>query len=150
MAAVRPPTRTVLGMKVTLMLADSAQAVAGKLYILGGGWSVIGPEPSPSAIAIKIEIPWNEAIRQHQWSVRLHDADGTVVQIDTPEGRQAVEVTGQFEVGRPTGAIEGVPLDLPLAVGPGPLPLTSGRYEWQLTIDERHDEDWTASFTMRG
>ena len=31
------------GAKVTMMLADAAQAVEGKLYILGGGWSVTGP-----------------------------------------------------------------------------------------------------------
>jgi hypothetical protein len=31
-------------MKVTMMRADAVQAVAGKLYILGGGWSVTGPE----------------------------------------------------------------------------------------------------------
>ena len=37
-------------MKVSLLLADSAQAVAGKLYLLGGGWTVTGPEPSPFAM----------------------------------------------------------------------------------------------------
>ena len=37
-----------------MMLADAAQAVEGKLYILGGGWSVTGPEPSASAIAAYI------------------------------------------------------------------------------------------------
>jgi len=26
-----------------MMLADAAQAVNGKLYIMGGGWSVMGP-----------------------------------------------------------------------------------------------------------
>lgn len=28
------------GMKVTIMLADSAQVAEGKLYVLGGGWTV--------------------------------------------------------------------------------------------------------------
>ena len=37
-----------------MLLADSAQAVEGKLYILGGGWNITGPEPSPSGIAIYI------------------------------------------------------------------------------------------------
>ena len=41
------------------MLADAAQAVEGKLYILGGGWSVTGPEPSASAIAAYIQVPWD-------------------------------------------------------------------------------------------
>ena len=39
------------------MLADSAQEVGGKLYILGGGWSVTGPVVPPSAVAIKIDVP---------------------------------------------------------------------------------------------
>ena len=44
-----------------MMLADSAQAVAGKLYILGGGWSMTGPAATPSALAIKFEVPWEAA-----------------------------------------------------------------------------------------
>jgi hypothetical protein len=28
-------------MKLTMLLADAAEAVNGKLYILGGGWSII-------------------------------------------------------------------------------------------------------------
>ena len=57
-------------MRVTLMLADSAQAVEGKLYILGGGWSLVGPEPTPMAIALKIEVPWDETNRRHTWRAR--------------------------------------------------------------------------------
>ena len=52
-------------MKVTIMLADFAQAVNGKLYIMGGGWSLIGPAPCPTAIAIKIEVPWNQTNEKH-------------------------------------------------------------------------------------
>jgi hypothetical protein len=29
-------------MRVTMMLADAAQVSEGKLYILGGGWSIAG------------------------------------------------------------------------------------------------------------
>ena len=36
-------------MKATLLLADAAQAAEGKLYVLGGGWSVTGPGPAPMA-----------------------------------------------------------------------------------------------------
>src|SRR5712692_6126152 len=58
-------------MKVTMLLADAAQAVNGKLYILGGGWSVTGPAPSPSAIALKIEVPWDEANTRHKLTLDL-------------------------------------------------------------------------------
>ncbi|HYT79952.1 MAG TPA: sigma factor [Actinomycetota bacterium] len=30
-------------LKVTMMLADAAEVADGKLFILGGGWSVTGP-----------------------------------------------------------------------------------------------------------
>ena len=35
-----------------MLLCDAAQAVEGKLYILGGGWNTIGPDPAPTAIAM--------------------------------------------------------------------------------------------------
>ena len=45
-----------------MMLADSAQVSEGKLFILGGGWSVTGP-PAPSAIALHVEVPWDQTNR---------------------------------------------------------------------------------------
>ena len=49
----------------------------------------------------------------------------------------------EFEVGRPAGIKPGTPLELPLAVNSGPLPLEpGGRYEWRLSIDGESDEDW--------
>jgi hypothetical protein len=47
--------------KVTMLLADAAQVSEGKLNVLGGGWSVTGPNPTPSAIAIYIQVPWDQA-----------------------------------------------------------------------------------------
>lgn len=136
-------------MKVTLLLADAAQAVDGKLYILGGGWSVTGPQPSPSALAIKIEVPWSETNRRHRWEAHLEDADGATVTFSTPEGDQRMALDGDFEVGRPPGVLEGTPIDLPLAVGLVPLPLEPGRYVWRITIDGVGNDQWTAGFTVR-
>lgn len=136
-------------MKVLLLLADSAQAVDGKLYVLGGGWSVTGPNPSPSALAIKIEVPWDEANRRHRWRARLENADGEPVMMPTPDGVSPIEVDGDFEVGRPPGTVEGIPLDLPLAVNLSPLPLEAGRYVWRIFIDDSSHPDWAAGFTVR-
>ena len=58
-------------MKVTMMLADSAQAIGGKLYVLGGGWSITGPAPTPSAIVIKIDVPWDQANIKHHAKFEL-------------------------------------------------------------------------------
>ena len=41
------------------------------------------------------------------------------------------------------------PLDFPVAVNSGPLPLVSGVYEWRLTIDGQTDDDWRLPFSVR-
>lgn len=88
-----------------MLLADSAQAVSGKLYILGGGWSITGPQPSPSAIALKIDVPWHQANQRHDFELALFDSDGRSVNVSTPSGEKPVQLKGQFEVGRPAGLV---------------------------------------------
>src|SRR5438046_233539 len=114
-------------MKVTILLADAAQAVDGKLYILGGGWSIVGPMVLPYAIAIKIEVPWDMANRTVKWLLSLLDADGKQVTTATPTGDEPVRVDGQFEVGRPPGLVPGTPLDVVFALQVAPIPLAPGR-----------------------
>jgi hypothetical protein len=63
-------------MKVNLLLADHADAVGGKLYINGGGWNVTGPQPVPFAIAMLIEVPWDQTNTKHRVLLELLDADG--------------------------------------------------------------------------
>jgi hypothetical protein len=136
-------------MKVTMMLADAAQAVAGKLYILGGGWSIIG-SGTPFALALKIEVPWDEANRPHPFTLALLNADGQPVILPTPEGERPVEIQGNIEVGRPAGLTPGTPLDSTSAINFGPLPLApGGRYVWRLTIDGHTDENWEVAFSTR-
>ena len=135
-------------MKVTLMLADSAQAVGGKLYILGGGWSYIGPKPAPTAIAIKIEVPWNETNKRNKLKIELLDSDFNPILVPNPTGNAPVTIGGEFEVGRPPGVIPGIPIDIPLAFNIGPIPLEPGKhFVWKLSIDEISDDDWQVGFT---
>ena len=124
-----------------MMLADAAQAVEGKLYILGGGWSITGPDPTPSAIAAYIQVPWDRTNVQHEFRLELIDADGNPVALEDPAGdAQPVTIEGAFEVGRPVGVRPGTPIDVPLALNIGPLALPpGGRYEWRLEIDGDHD-----------
>ena len=68
-------------MKVTMLLADAVQAVSGKLFVLGGGWSVTGPAPAPSALAIKIDVPWNEGNKKHRFRLTLVDGDAQPVDL---------------------------------------------------------------------
>ena len=137
-------------MKVTLLLADSAQVVNNKLYILGGGWSVTGPQPSPIAIAVKIEVPWDQTNRPHTLRLELVDQDGKPVKLKTQEGDREIVAESNFEVGRPPGIPQGTPIDISLAFNFQPLPIPpGGRYTWQLFIDDETREGWEASFSTR-
>ena len=137
-------------MKVTMLLADAAQAVDGKLYILGGGWSIIGPAPSAMAIAIKIDVPWTEANITHRLRLALFDEDEQPFRVPTDTGEQPFELHSTFEVGRPPGLRPGTPLDLALAINLLPLPLRSNsRYVWRCFINDETEEGWQASFSTR-
>ncbi len=139
-------------MKVTLLLADSAQAVGGKLYILGGGWSNITPG-APFAVTGKIEVPWNQGTDEHVWRLELVDADGYPFTLphDGEGDPPALVFENKFCTGIPPGIVAGTPLDHVFAVNLGPgLPLAPGaRYQWQLTIDGRTHEDWVLGFNTR-
>jgi hypothetical protein len=139
--------------KVTLLLADFAQVSEGKLNIIGGGWSVTGPFPVPSAVAAKIEVPWDQANKRHHVVLELKDEDGRPVLFPSPlDGDlKAVRVDADLEVGRPPGLTPGTPLDAPMAVNIGPMPLTPGkRYIWELSINDETHEDWRVPFSVRG
>jgi hypothetical protein len=137
-------------MNVTMLLADSAQVADGKLYILGGGWSVTGPEPVPSAVAIKVAVDWHEFNASHHWELILEDADGKLVQFETPEGTQTIEVRGDFSTSTPDDVPQGTPVDVPIAVNFGPIPLAPGsRFTWRLVIDGESLPGASVSFTTR-
>ena len=135
---------------VTVLLCDAAQEANGKLYILGGGWSVTGPGPFQSALAMKFEVPWDQANRPHELDIHLVDDDGAPVRTAGPDGPQEVRIQGQFEVGRPPGLTPGVPLETPMVVTIPPLELVPGRrYTWVIEIDGETEDHWRASFSLR-
>jgi hypothetical protein len=138
------------GYKVTMLLADAAQAVNGKLYILGGGWSITGPGPAQMALAIKIEVPWTGANIPHTLELKLINEDGRPVMAPTITGDRPVELSMQFEIGRPAGLKAGTPLDVPLAINLAPLPLEAGsRFIWHCFIDGQTTEGWQVTFSTR-
>jgi hypothetical protein len=137
--------------KVTILLADYAQASEGKLNVIGGGWQTTGPLPTPSALAILIEVPWDRTNEKHHVRIELVDADGTPVVAEDPVGDEApVVLEADFEVGRPPGTKRGTPIAVPLAINMGPQPLApNSRYEWKLSINGEGDEDWRVAFSTR-
>jgi hypothetical protein len=137
-------------MMATMLLADAAQAIDNKLYVLGGGWSITGPEATPSALAISLKVPWDEANEAHQLRIELLDSDGRPIMVGSPQGERPLVIESQFEVGRPPGLRPGTPIDLAFAINVGPVPLApGGRYEWRLSIDGHGEAHWHAAFSTR-
>ncbi len=135
-------------MKLSVLLADAAQASEGKLYVLGGGWNFTGPQVPPMALALLVEVPWNETNVQHQIVVELQDSDGQPARIG-PE-LQSARIEAQLEVGRPLGHPQGTPLNVPLAFNFPSLPLMPGaRYVWVVSIDGETHDHWQAAFNVR-
>ena len=126
-------------MNTTLLLCDHAQEVAGKLYILGGGWSIYRGAPVTMGLAVKISVPWDAANIPHDFTARLVTEDGQDPHLPNSEGAldpTRIEFQGRFEAGRPAGLAPGSDLDAPFAVNIAGLPLIPGRYEWQVEIDQ--------------
>jgi hypothetical protein len=138
------------GMKVTMMLADSAQVAEGKLYVMGGGWTVTGPEPSPFALAGIVEVPWHLTDEEHVLRFELIDLDGSPVMVPTPDGDAPFFIEAKFEVGRPPGTRPGATLSMPFAFNNGPLQLPPGSdLECRYTINGEPREDWRLAFSTR-
>jgi hypothetical protein len=95
------------------LVADAAQEVGGKLYVLGGGWNVLSASspgtPAPAiALAVRVVVPWLETNRPLKFDFRLIDPDGD----DALEG--AVEA--ELNVGRPPHLPPGTEQAAPFAI----------------------------------
>ena len=87
-----------------LILADRAEIVAGKLYVMGGAWDQLFiqdiTQPALFSVAVGIEIPWNATNEQHSVRLVIEDIDGHEI---TAVGES------KFVVGRPPWAIADTP-----------------------------------------
>ena len=102
-----------------LILADSAQVVGNKLYLLGGGWDRLNinrdfPVNQRLAIAVAIKIPWNETNLKHELEVEVISEDPA-----TEEPKRLAKINGQFEVGRPVGIPAGQDQRIQMAIDMG-------------------------------
>ena len=94
-----------------LILADSAEVVGGKLYLMGGGWDRLTVHSQPAkknlAVALALRVP----MARDQQAARLpdrHDRRGRV-----PDRQRQRRLT---EVGRPAGIPPGQPQLVQLVV----------------------------------
>lgn len=121
-------------MEADLLLCDHAEAINGKLYIMGAAWNLLqAPDQAITiALAIVVKVAWDEADQSHELIAELLDADGERIIMNG----EPVAPSGRFELGRPTGVKPGSTLNMPLAFNLTGLVLGVGQYEWRLTIDE--------------
>ena len=84
------------------MLADRAEVLNGKLYMMGGAWDRrhirdIGA-PVPLTIVMGVLVPWNLTNEPHRLQIRIEDEDGNLI---------PPEVEATVNVGRPVNATQG-------------------------------------------
>ena len=112
-----------------LIMADKAEAINGKLYMIGGGFDNVGasalPGMTPYDIAFGFLVDFNETNEPHHFSLQLRDADDVV----------ALDLGGRIEVGRPAGMDPGQ-VQRVIVVFQGPFPAPgAGNYRWVPTLD---------------
>jgi hypothetical protein len=107
------------------IIADSVEAINGKLYMLGGGWNQHRATAFPSqlrmGIAVSLLIAWDET--NHPHVVRL-------VVNEAVEGKPVLpEVNAEVEVGRPAGMLPGTVQRAILALNAAFPVKRPGKYE---------------------
>jgi hypothetical protein len=113
-----------------LLVADRAEAVNGKLYLLGGGWDRITLTQFPGQanfdVALGVLVAYTETNERHEFQLTLEDDDNQVV---------IGPVSGQFELGRPPGLKPAQAQRFTVAVR-GPFPIhRPGCYHWVVSLD---------------
>ena len=112
-----------------LILADSVQAVNGKLYMLGGGWTTLHastiPTTHPLGIALGCRVPWLETNQVHRLEIKMMDADGAPV---------IPPIQAELEMGRPPG-LRGADQTAVMAVNAAVQFTKTGRYEVQVAVE---------------
>lgn len=94
-----------------LFVADRAEVVGGKLYVMGGAWDQTAVLdfglPIQVSFAVSIQVPWHATNQQHQLTISVEDADARVL----------ASIPTTFVVGRPphleAGSTQRVVLAIP-------------------------------------
>jgi len=114
--------------------ADHAEAINGKLYLIGAGWTDItqplGPGGQPGVVhmglAVSILIGWNETNRRFPLALTVTHEDGD----------ELTRVDAQVEAGRPAGIPVGSGIRSVLAIGAEIQFPKPGGYTLRATLGE--------------
>lgn len=119
-----------------MILCDWAEAVNGKLYCQGGGWTHLrssSPEAVHSmAVGVVVAVPWDETNSRHRLELTLLTDDGDQVTM----GETEVGARGTLEVGRPAGVKPGLEQNAIQAYRFNGLALPAGGYVWRLEVGD--------------
>jgi hypothetical protein len=113
-----------------LLIADRAEVVNGKLYLMGGSFDRLQPPSFPFqlmvGIAVGIRVPLSETDDTH----RLH------VELMRGDNERLLEMKADVQTGRPPGA-QGMDLLIPMAFN-GPVRIAGpGTLTLKASVDER-------------
>jgi Family of unknown function (DUF6941) len=114
-------------------VADHAEAINGKLYLHGAGWSDLtqsrGPDGQPGVdhfgIAVSIIVGWNETNRRFPLTVTIVHEDGD----------EFAKLGAQIEAGRPPGVTRGTDFRSFLAVNANLIFPKTGRYDVRAELE---------------
>jgi hypothetical protein len=135
---------------VEAFLADSVVNPDGKLYVQGGGWTVLNTLALPFrqsriGIGVIIRVPYQLATNEsHNFEVRLENADGAQIPLgDAPLGAAVPDgkirkIGGAFPVGRPPGILPGDEQSVAIAVNIDAMLFEqTGVYRFVISVDGR-------------
>ncbi|WP_420367223.1 DUF6941 family protein [Curtobacterium sp. L1-20] len=129
---------------LTAFLADSAEAVNGKLYVLGAGWDTLAAPSFPTvqpriAIGVIVHVGWNDTDTEHELALRLETEDGQLLPLagdGSDPGTAVVQLGQRFTAHRFPGLTPGADQAHPLTFTINNLRVPhSGGYSWALLVD---------------
>jgi len=117
-----------------VVVADHAEALNGKLYLHGAGWTDVTPPTGPQGqpgivhigLAASILVGWNETNRRFPLTLTIVHEDGD----------ELVRINAQIEAGRPAGLTPGADLRNLLAVGANLAFPKLGSYELRAQLGD--------------
>lgn len=136
-------------MNAWITLADFAQVHAGKLYVVGGAISMLGPGPISMGVAVQINVDWADRSKRKHLRVSLLNADDKPVSLPTPLGEVPLEVSADYEVVPAPGGPPAMDLPFAFAFHLAGVPLPPGSYKWFLHLDGAAAPAASASFAVR-
>jgi len=121
-----------------IIVADRAEVVSGKLYLMGGGWDMLNvadlSKPIGLSFAIGVMVPWNATNQEHSLHISITDDNGSPV--------DAVQRVVTFNMGRPPHLSAGDSQRMIVAV-PNEFIVfpTAGSYTIGATVDGGHGRE---------